>query len=234
MNDSSLNLITHQWLYLASGILLLLATSSVHAIPIGGVEFPQGEISFADAVVSYDPDAGGAVPTAANSEPGNALGVPEVPGSTSVGACTGDPLDCPFVSLGDGGFIILQFTDNLLTGSDDDSLDLWIFEVGPDVEDTFVEISKDATTWYDVGKVFGTTSGIDIDAFGFSSSDLFSYVRLTDDTNEGGQSGASVGADIDAVGAISTVPSIPVPAAVWLFGSGLLALMGVARRNIEN
>ena len=107
----------------------------------------------------------------------------------------------------------------------------WIFEVGPDVEDTFVEISKDGTTWFDVGKVFGTTSGIDIDAFGFSSSDLFSYVRLT---NEGGQSGASVGADIDAVGAISTVPSIPVPAAVWLFGSGLLVLTGVARRNMEN
>jgi hypothetical protein len=234
MNDSAFNLIAHQWLYMASGILLLLSTSSVNAIPIGGVEFPQGEISFADAVVSYDPDGGGAVPTEANSEPSNALGVPEVPGSTSVGACTGDPLDCPFVSLGDGGFIILQFTDNLLTGSDDDLLDLWIFEVGPDVEDTFVEISKDGTTWFDVGKVFGTTSGIDIDAFGFSSSDLFSYVRLTDDTNEGGQSGASVGADIDAVGAISTVPSIPIPAAVWLFGSGLLVLTGVARRNMEN
>lgn len=30
---------------------------------------------------------------------------------------------------------------------------------------------------------------------------------------------------------VSVVPAVPVPAAVWLFGSGLLGLIGVARRN---
>ncbi len=234
MNDSTISFIhQHQWLGKVTAFLLLLSASSANATLIGGVEFPQGEISFADEVVLYDPAAGGgAVPTASNSEPSNALGIPEVPGSTTIPACTGDPFDCPFVSLGSGGSITLQFTDNLLTGSDDDSLDLWIFEVGPDVEDTFVEISTDGSIWYDVGKVFGTTSGIDIDAFGFSSTDLFAYVRLTDDPNEGSATGASVGADIDAVGAISTVPAIPVPAAVWLFGSGLIGLIGIARRKV--
>ncbi len=233
MNKTLIRLVSQgQFLVKVTALFLMISTTSLNATIIGGVDFPQGDISFADAVVSYNPDAGGTVPTVANSDPSNALGVPEVAGSTSVGACSGTPADCPFVSLGDGGSITLQFTDNLLTGSDDASFDLWIFEVGPDVEDTFVEISKNGTDWFDIGKVFGTTSGIDIDSFfGFSSADLFGYVRLTDDTNEGDQSGLSVGADIDAVGAISTVQhSVPEPSVIALFSLGLFGV-GVARRK---
>jgi hypothetical protein len=106
-------------------------------------------------------------------------------------------------------------------------VDLWVFEVGPDVEDTFVQISKDGTTWHAVGKVFGSTAGVDIDAYGFGPADLFSHVRLTDDGNEGDQVGLSVGADIDALGAITTsaAPPIPEPGiyALMLFGLGLVA-----------
>ncbi|MGB5179036.1 MAG: VPLPA-CTERM sorting domain-containing protein, partial [Gammaproteobacteria bacterium] len=29
----------------------------------------------------------------------------------------------------------------------------------------------------------------------------------------------------------STLPAVPVPAAVWLFGSGLLGMVGIARRK---
>lgn len=223
---------TYFFLGLIVSSSLMLSVIPAHATIIGGIDFPAGVVSFADTVIAYDPDAGGAVPSAANSEPSNALGLPEVPGNTSIGACIGDPNVCPSVSLGDGGFITLQFIDNLLTGSDDDSDDLWIFEIGSDVEDTFVEISKDGTDWFSVGSVFGTTSGVDIDAFGFSSSDLFSYVRLTDDTNEGDQSGTSVGADIDAVGAITTltVNTVSEPSVIALFSLGLLGL-GVAKRE---
>ena len=39
--------------------------------------------------------------------------------------------------------------------------------------------------------------------------------------------GVNINIDITSL----TVTSVPVPAAVWLFGSGLLGLMGVARRN---
>lgn len=197
---------------------------SAQATVYGGVEFPGGSSSFADAVISYDPTFGGTSgPAVQYQTPMNALGIPT--GSSDTG----------FVTLGQGGRIVLKFTDNSLTGSGTSALDLWVFEVGPDVEDTFVDISKDGNTWFSVGKVFGSTAGIDIDYYGFGSSDFFSYVRLTDDPAEGqAGSGGSVGADIDAVGAISSAPpvhNVPEPVSLALIGLGLVGLSVTRRRK---
>jgi hypothetical protein len=204
-------------------ISALFAPLITQATVYNGIDFPDGAASFADVVVDYDPAfAGNTGPLPAFQDATQALGIPDHPDA--------DP-EPDYVSLGDGGYIILRFTDNSLTGSDSNALDLWIFEIGPDVEDTFIDISKNGIDWFSVGEVGGSTSGIDIDAFGWGTSDFFSYVRLTDDPNEGQQgSGGTIGADIDAVGAISSAPPIPIPAAVWLFGSGLLGLIGIARR----
>jgi len=128
--------------------------------------------------------------------------------------------NCLFASHDDGGVLTVEFVDNRLTGSGDASDDLWIYEIGPDIEDTFVEISMDGNIWMDVGSVTGSTMGVGIDAFGFGPSDLFRFVRLTDDPNEGDIDGATVRADIDAIAAILTT-FIPIPGAVWLFGSAL-------------
>jgi hypothetical protein len=168
----------------------------------------------------------GTDPTVPHRGAFNALGVPNYIGSNS---CASQAA-CTFVSLGDGGRLVVEFVDNRLTGSNSAALDLWIFEVGPDVEDTFVEISKDGTTWLPVGKVGGSTAGVDIDAFGYTAADLFAYVRLTDDTNLDGQTGATVGADIDAVGAISTVATpVPEPGSFALLAVGLAGLLGARR-----
>jgi len=186
-------------------VLGFLATAVASSEEFGGVEFPQGAASFADKLVSYTPSTPG--PSHPDFiDPSDALGAPDYPG--------GAALKPGSVSLGQGGTIVLEFTNNLLTGSDDSAADLYVFEVGNNVEDTFVEISVDGVVWVAVGKVFGSTSSIDIDAFGFSSLDQFRFVRLTDDPNEGAGSGSTVGADIDAVGAISTNEVADSPAVV--------------------
>jgi len=216
---------------IANLITVLLASLAVStnasAVIYGGVDFPDGASSFADAVVDYSPAINGSgQPTAPYRNSAEALGIPDY--------TSGPGLD--YVSLGSGGSITLQFTDNSLTGSGNSDDDLWVFEIGGDVEDTFVEISKDNSNWESVGKVTGGTLGIDIDFYGFDTLDFFSFVRLTDDPNEGNTTGITVGADIDALGAISSappvdIPAVPVPAAFWLFGTALVGFIGMSRRT---
>ncbi len=195
------------------------------AIIIRGIDFPAGDLSFMDQVVSYSP-VGVGIPTAPHRNPLTALGRPDFNGDNN---CTGDPR-CTFVSLGSGGNIVLRFLDNSLTGSGDSAFDLHVFEIGPDIEDTFVDISKDGVDWFSIGKVLGSTGSLDIDRFGFGPTDFFFFVRLTDDPNEGDITGIQVGADIDSVGAITSgppepPPSVAEPATLVLLGGGLLAVL---------
>ena len=216
--------------YLATSCLLAFAAGTASAEIIGGVDFPQGAISFADSVVSYLPGLEGASPTAPHQGALNALGVPNYAG---VNSCASQAA-CSFVSLGVGGQLVAQFTNNVLTGSNSAALDLWIFEVGPDVEGTTIELSTDGITWTSVGAIGGSVAGVDIDAFGFNSASAFSFVRLTDIANSGATSGGTVGADIDAIGAISTraAGGIPEPStwAMLITGFGA-AGMAVRRRR---
>jgi len=207
-------------------LVSLVASTNASAIVYGGVDFPDGAASFADAVVDYSPAINGGQPTAPYRDDFEALRIPDY--------TSGPGID--YVSLGSGGSITLQFTDNSLTGSGDDGDDLWVFEIGGDIEDTFVEISKNNIDWFNVGKVTGSTQGIDIDLYGFDALDFFSFVRLTDDPNEGNTTGNTVGADIDALGAITSappvdIPAVPVPAAFWLFGTALVGFIGISRRR---
>lgn len=211
----------------AVGIFLGAGATPASAVLIGGIEFPAGAVSFADLVVDFSPAINAGQPTAPHLVADNALGVPNYAGDND---CTGNP-SCSFVSLGSGGQLTLRFTDNSLTGSGNADFDLHIFEVGPDVEDTFVDISMNGILWFPIGKVFGSTSSIDIDAFGFGTGDFFSYVRLTDDPAEGGASGITVGADIDAVGAISSAAAVPEPSSLLLLAAGVLSL--AASRKIR-
>lgn len=192
-------------------IILGLAVSPDRAVAqvFRGVEFPQGAASFADAVVAYAPDL--QYPLRSDvKNPGEALGPPD--------DVTGIPAE--YVSLGNGGSLTLRFVDNALTGSGNANKDLWVFEIGPLVEDTTVAISRDAIVWTEVGTVAGSTSGVDIDPFVSDPAVKYSYVRLIDVATEDVDTGNTAGADIDAVGAISTVvrpadttaPLVTVPA----------------------
>lgn len=198
--------------------LIFAAGETATAIPIGGIEFPAGAVSFADAVYSYSP---GLYVAPNYNDPNAALGIPDFSGNNFTAA-----------SLGEYGSLILQFTDNSLTTSGDATADLCIFEVGNITEWFNVAISTDATNWIDLGNVSAQPTSIDIDPIaGIVAGELYSYVRLTDIDPE--QTNWPSGeADIDAVGAISSVSAVPEPATMLLLGTGLLGIAGAARKKL--
>ncbi len=186
-------------------IIWLLTSGLADAEIIGGVEFPQGEVSFADVVVSFIPGTGGVMEPASN-----ALGVP----------------DDDNVSIGNGGVLILRFTDNRLVDqtSVEGGLDLFIFEAGAEVEAMDVAISKDGSTFIEVGRIEGQPAGIDIGPF-VASGDEFRFVRITDVAADMPQTGEFAGADIEAVGAIGSLVVRPVPALSGWSQVSLVALL---------
>jgi hypothetical protein len=196
------------------------------------VEFPAGAVSFADELVEFVPglkfDAGtGAFqPLPQYREGANTVGVPDVTIQQFID-CTVAPSTstCRFASLGEGGMLTVRFTDNRLTPDGTAAADLWVFVAGPP-DAAFVDVSRDGADWLEVGSI-GASNGVDLDAFGLLPGDLFALVRLRD--APGGQgSGPSLGADIDAIGAISTTV-VPLPAAGWLLASAIAA--GLRRRR---
>jgi len=207
---------------LATGLFLFGMVVTANAVLIGGVEFPDGSISFADSVYSYSPGTNVGTNSAWDN-PEAALGIPDYSGANNTA-----------VSLGVYGVLTLQFTDNSLTTSGDDVFDLWIFEVGGATEWMNVAISTDASNWIDLGNVLGQPTGIDIDGIsGVTIGAQYSYVRISDILPN--QSGNPYGeADIDAVGAISSAPPVkpvPEPSTILLMGIGLLGLVGIKARK---
>jgi OOP family OmpA-OmpF porin len=162
------------------------------------VVFPGGDISWADVVVSFTP--GDPAPKRSR-DPNAALGKPDYQG-------TDDAKDeATYVSLGHGGELVLELTDNVLV--DGEGPDLAIFEIGPEVEPILVAISEDGKNWMiDVGRVEGSTCAVDIAPF-VKPGQRFRFVKLTD--AKAGKSNNSdwPGADVDAFGAINTLPILP-------------------------
>ena len=196
------------------GAALSLSTGAA-AMPTtySSVTFPDGDISFADEVISFNPGPDVAAP---HDDQNLVLGAP----------------DGSHISLGDNGSIIVRFSDNSLTTSGDATADLHIFEVGARVEVFNIAISQDLVNWIDLGDLSGQPTSIDIDAVaGVVQFAQYSYVRLTDvDPN---QTGSPFGeADIDAIGAISSAPPVAIhaPGALAFLGLGFAAMMLRRRR----
>ena len=70
-------------------------------------------------------------------------------------------------------------------------------------------------------------------ALGAPADQAFEFFGFSVDSDfAGGGSGGVVSTDITNTAVASRTPEVPIPAAAWLFGSGLLGLMGVARRKV--
>jgi len=214
----------------AAAVAVLAPTAHADTV-YAGVNFPAGPISFADQFVTHTYPSAAQAPDQYNNHADASLGIPNY---VSGGGCTAATQPCTFMSLGNGGSATWRFTDNRLVADGTSKYDLAVFEVGPSVEPMYVSISKDGNTWYNVGSLGGSTSAVDLDGYGFTSADLFAYVRLTDaNPNHLTTGGGSAGADIDAIGAISTIAApVPEPSSIALIVAGLAGLgLAVKRRR---
>jgi hypothetical protein len=218
------------------GITLTLLSFSAQAALVAPGDVPAFDDSwFADVVIDYSPVIDpGPNPLPAFTDPNQALGRPDVTFSSGFQcAAVPTPEDCRFTSMGDGGSLTVQFTDNFLDGDGTTAFDLYIWEVG-EAEGSTVDVSADGLAWTNVGTILSDdtlglgifTYGFDIDAAGFGIGDVLTYVRLTDLNLM--ETSSPRGSDFDAIGAI---PTVPIPAAVWLFGSALAGLGWLRRRQ---
>jgi outer membrane protein OmpA-like peptidoglycan-associated protein len=181
----------------------------------GFVEFPLGDVSFADEAVSLE--LGKPRAAEANSQPQASLGIPDYK----------DTDDDTYVTLSCGGTLTLRFSDNALV--DVAGPDLYVFEIGPAVEATNLAISADGQNWIEVGAISGGRADMDITSH-IEPGAVFHYVRLTD--LEGGCSGQWPGADIDAVGAIGAAMQFSLSGAV-LFDTGKWELKPAAEGELN-
>ena len=207
---------------LAASLAFLFMSGTSHAGTVTYDGYTFYDNAFADAVISYSQGAG--IDPNLNTNPFSALGEPDF-----VDPWTPDK----FVSLGDVGSLTVQFIDNTLSQGGDSFYDLYIFEVGPRVEGMYVWVSSDNFNFYSVGMISGSTAGVDIDQYAslysWNPTDTFDYVRLVDNGLNQYQY-QFPGPDIDSIAA-NPINPIPLPGAVWLFGSGLLGLIAARKKN---
>ena len=114
--------------------------------------------------------------------------------------------DTNYYTLGAFGSITLEF-DIFIT--DGEGNDIYVFEIGPDVEATKVEVSADLKNWIYVGDANGSISGVDIHGK-VEEGAKFKYVRITD--LEGIGNGWP-GADIDTVVGLNV--KVPASGSTW-------------------
>lgn len=123
------------------------------------------------------------------------------------------------LTLGCGGSVTLEFTDNVVI--DLPGNDLYVFEEGPDVEPTIIELSVDGRTFIEFGRIEGGTREVDL-AGKVPEDTFFHFLRLTD-VNDKRCGGQYPGADIDAVGVMGAAFQVQLSAEV-LFDTGKAVL----------
>ena len=110
-----------------------------------------------------------------------------------------------YVTLGKHGVIVLKFDVCIYDGP---GKDIYVFEIGPDVEATRVEVSEDGVNWIYVGDAEGSLSGVDMHGK-VPADGKYMYVKLTD---RDGIGYSWPGADVDAVAAVNVkLPDGTIP-----------------------
>ena len=181
------------------------------------VYLPMGKISFADKLVEFK--VGSPAPRQKYRDSIQCLHEPDYSNYHTPN----------FVSLGCGGTLVVEFTDNGFMNLPGD--DLYIFEVGPSREAAMIEISENGEDWIYAGEIAGGKSSIDLSDEGIDTETVFHFLKITDLKSL--CRSISAGADIDAIGAINSVIKLSIDADV-LFDVSKYELKETAKNNIDS
>lgn len=207
--------------------LILLSVNTIKAQKTTGkfykidryesVYLPLGKISFADKLVEFK--VGSPAPIQKYRDSLQCLHEPDYRNYQTP----------KFVSLGCGGVLVVEFTDNGFMNLPGD--DLYIFEVGPSRESAKIEISEDGVDWLYAGAISGGKSAIDLSDEEIDKDIVFYFLRITDLKDL--CRSISAGADIDAIGAINSVIKLTIDADV-LFDVAKYELKETAKNSIDS
>ena len=164
-------------------------------------------------------------------------------GSPSILDVTGapvyDPLEGIVLALDDQTSPTSASTLTVQIGPVTDSL--WIVSDDDETANGFVAderfqlwVSNDGNTWEDLGTFYNDNATIDITSYGTVSFVQLIGIEGNIDCGLSGPPGCisyTNAMEVLAIAGISEAAVVPVPAAVWLFGSGLIGLISVARRR---
>lgn len=137
-------------------------------------------------------------------DPNNLLGPPYDENGNSSGCYV----------LGNYGWIVLEFSVDIV---DNEGMDIYVFEIGNEVEPTKVEVSVDGSEWLYVGDADGALSGVDL-AGKVPEGARYHYVRITDLGKDANREWP--GADISAVAGLNVknVPFRDIPLDAYYYG----------------
>lgn len=181
------------------------------------IYLPMGSISFADRLVEFN--VGHPPPNKKYRDSIQCLHEPDYTNYHTPN----------FVSLGCGGTLIVEFSDNGFMNLPGD--DLYIFEVGPSKESAKIEISEDGINWIYAGTIAGGKSSIDLSDENIDKDIVFHFLKITDLKDL--CRSISAGADIDAIGAINSVIRLTIEADV-LFDVAKYDLKESSRKSIDS
>ncbi len=206
-------------LFISKGILFAQkGTGKLYRIDrYESIYLPLGKISFADKLIEYK--IGSPAPIQKYRDSVQCLHEPNYKNYQTPN----------FISLGCGGTLTVEFTDNGFMNLPGD--DLYIFEVGPSREAAKVEISQNGTDWVYAGKIAGGKSSIELSDAKIDEETVFYFLRITD-LKELCRS-ISAGTDIDAIGAINSVIKITINADV-LFDVAKYDLKEIAKHSLDS
>lgn len=187
-------------------------------------------IGFADIVVEYFESDNGTL-SCPEGQGGEFPPAATVPTCVSLSVVLGDDPGPTFdyLSLPQDSFITVGFTDDVIV--DGPGEDIFIAEVGDAQENAEIYVSSLFSTDPNDFTFLGIADGNTVTSFDLASIGFTDQVRAVKILSlENGGAPSAPGFDLAYVEAIN-YSVVPIPAAIWLFGSGMLGLIGIARRK---